>query len=148
MLNEEDVLFGLWKRRGAADETRAALSCIQHGLLQAGQDHLLDAICKAANGAFPPPTPGMAVLRFWVSGTKGTPRVRAWRAEAFAAGCAFVMVCMWGGHAAFHICGPGVQASWLCILGPAAIKAGHCILEVTSLCALATNLPMQREGCK
>ena len=58
MLNEEDVLFGLWKRRGAADETRAALSCIQHGLLQAGQDYLLDAIRKAAAGAFPPPTPG------------------------------------------------------------------------------------------
>ncbi|EIE23491.1 hypothetical protein COCSUDRAFT_65942 [Coccomyxa subellipsoidea C-169] len=54
MLNEEDVLFGLWKRRGAAEETRAALSCIQHGVLQQGQDYLLDAIRKAANNQFPP----------------------------------------------------------------------------------------------
>ena len=37
MLNEDDVLFGLWKRRGAANETRAALSCIQHGMLVRGQ---------------------------------------------------------------------------------------------------------------
>ncbi|BDA47386.1 probable transcription-associated protein 1 [Coccomyxa sp. Obi] len=54
MLNEEDVLFGLWKRRGVADETRAALSCIQHGLLQPGQDHLLDAIRRADANQFPP----------------------------------------------------------------------------------------------
>jgi transformation/transcription domain-associated protein len=59
MLNEEDVLCGLWKRRGAADETRAALSCIQHGVLQAGQDFLLDAISKAALGEFPAPSPGL-----------------------------------------------------------------------------------------
>lgn len=59
MLNEEDVLFGLWKRRGAAEETRAALSCIQHGMLQQGQDYLLDAIRKAANNQFPPPAAGL-----------------------------------------------------------------------------------------
>ncbi len=58
MLNEEDVLFGLWKRRGAAEETRAALSCIQHGVLQQGQDYLLDAIRKAANNQFPPLSAG------------------------------------------------------------------------------------------
>lgn len=58
MLNEEDVLFGLWKRRGAAEETRAALSCIQHGVLQPGQDYLLDAIRKAANNQFPPMSAG------------------------------------------------------------------------------------------
>jgi hypothetical protein len=58
MLNEEDVLFGLWKRRGAAEETRAALSCIQHGVLQPGQDYLLDAIRKAANNQYPPMSAG------------------------------------------------------------------------------------------
>ena len=60
MLNEEDVLFGLWKRRGVADETRAALSCIQHGLLQPGQDYLLDAIRRAAANQFPPMSAGAA----------------------------------------------------------------------------------------
>ena len=52
MLNEDDVLFGLWKRRGAASETRAALSCIQHGMLVRGQDFLEDAINKSQAGAY------------------------------------------------------------------------------------------------
>jgi hypothetical protein len=52
MLNEDDVLFGLWKRRGAALETRAALSCIQHGMLVRGQDFLEEAINKNQAGAF------------------------------------------------------------------------------------------------
>ena len=52
MLNEDDVLFGLWKRRGAANETRAALSCIQHGMLVRGQDFLEEAINKSQAGAY------------------------------------------------------------------------------------------------
>ena len=52
MLNEDDVLFGLWKRRGAALETRAALSCIQHGMLVRGQDFLEEAINKNQAGAY------------------------------------------------------------------------------------------------
>ena len=72
MLNEEDVLAGLWKRRGTADETRAALSCLQHGLTQAGQDWLLEAMRKASVGAFPAPTQGaehpsvLALPAFWL----------------------------------------------------------------------------------
>lgn len=68
MLNEEDVLCGLWKRRGAAEETRAALSCIQHGMLQAGQDYLLEAMSKAAHGQFPLPSPGPAPFLVNISG--------------------------------------------------------------------------------
>ena len=52
MLNEDDVLFGLWKRRGAAQETRAALSCIQHGMLVRGQDFLEEAINQNQAGAY------------------------------------------------------------------------------------------------
>ena len=55
MLNEDDVLFGLWKRRGAAQETRAALSCIQHGMLVRGQDFLEEAINKNQAGAYQSP---------------------------------------------------------------------------------------------
>ena len=55
MLNEDDVLFGLWKRRGAALETRAALSCIQHGMLVRGQDFLEEAINKNQAGAYQSP---------------------------------------------------------------------------------------------
>ncbi len=66
MLNEEDVLFGLWKRRGVADETRAALSCIQHGLLQPGQDYLLDAIRRAATNQFPPMSAGAAFTCLYI----------------------------------------------------------------------------------
>lgn len=55
MLNEDDVLFGLWKRRGAAAETRAALSCIQHGMLVRGQDFLEEAINKNQAGAYNSP---------------------------------------------------------------------------------------------
>ncbi len=55
MLNEDDVLFGLWKRRGSAQETRAALSCIQHGMLVRGQDFLEEAINKNQAGTYQSP---------------------------------------------------------------------------------------------
>lgn len=68
MLNEDDVLFGLWKRRGAAHETRAALSCIQHGMLVRGQDFLEEAINKNQAGAYQ--SPGEHSSRCAFSGSK------------------------------------------------------------------------------
>jgi hypothetical protein len=88
MLNEEDVLAGLWKRRGAADETRAALACLQHGMTQAGQDFLLEAMSKASMGSFPAASPGARMglyclclislqRRPWAAAPRPRP-VRAW----------------------------------------------------------------------
>ena len=71
MLNEDDVLFGLWKRRGAAHETRAALSCIQHGMLVRGQDFLEEAINKNQAGAYQ--SPGELCGRCAYFGTDRTP---------------------------------------------------------------------------
>ena len=54
-LGETEMLAGAWQRRGAADETRAALSCLQHGQLERAQALLADALRRAASGwpAFP-----------------------------------------------------------------------------------------------
>eukprot|EP00898_Chlorokybus_atmophyticus_P003741 jgi/Chlat1/4368/Chrsp29S04524 len=38
LLNEDDVLCGLWKRRCQTEETRAGLSLVQHGYWQRAQD--------------------------------------------------------------------------------------------------------------
>jgi len=53
------VLAGAWQRRGAADETRAALSCLQHGQLERAQALLADALRRAAGGwpAYPGASP-------------------------------------------------------------------------------------------
>lgn len=60
-LNEEDVLFGLWKRRCAAPETRSALAYLQHGNAEAAQDAFTEAMEKAAkpfdSGVNSPPRP-------------------------------------------------------------------------------------------
>ena len=53
-LAEGDVLAGLWKKRAAADETRAALSLLQHGAAERAQGALVDALRKAATGGFGP----------------------------------------------------------------------------------------------
>ena len=44
------MLAGAWQRRGAAEETRAALSCLQHGQLERAQALLADALRRAASG--------------------------------------------------------------------------------------------------
>ena len=62
MLNEEDVLFGLWKRRCAAEETRSALAHIQHGHVEAAQDVLLEAMHKQATGAYLTGTPSFNIV--------------------------------------------------------------------------------------
>ena len=63
-LGEAEMLAGAWQRRGAADETRAALSCLQHGQLERAQALLADALRRAASGwpAFPG-VPGMQAGR-------------------------------------------------------------------------------------
>ena len=52
-LGEEDVLAGLWKRKGAAEESRAALAAIQHGFLPRAQAVLTSAVAKADKNGFP-----------------------------------------------------------------------------------------------
>jgi transformation/transcription domain-associated protein len=47
MLNEEDVRYGLWKRRTITPDTRAGLSLIQHGFWQRAQEVFYNAINKA-----------------------------------------------------------------------------------------------------
>ena len=55
-LSEEDVLFGLWKRRCGNEETRSALSMMQHGNLEQGQEMFETCIQKAAQGQGEPVT--------------------------------------------------------------------------------------------
>lgn len=45
-LGEEDVMFGLWKRRCVTEDTRLALGQLQHGYLEDAQSTLLDALAK------------------------------------------------------------------------------------------------------
>lgn len=45
-LGEEDVLYGLWKRRCVTEDTRLALGQLQHGFLEDAQNTLLDALAK------------------------------------------------------------------------------------------------------
>lgn len=53
-LGEEDVMFGLWKRRCVAEDTRLALGQLQHGYLEDAQNTLLDALGKEWKGGAPP----------------------------------------------------------------------------------------------
>lgn len=55
-LSEEDILYGLWKRRCIHEATRAGLSLVQHGYLEQAQDVFLDSMkidtkAPAPNGA-------------------------------------------------------------------------------------------------
>lgn len=43
-------MFGLWKRRGATDETRLGVGQLQHGMLEQAQTTFLDALGRR----FPP----------------------------------------------------------------------------------------------
>eukprot|EP00899_Mesostigma_viride_P026573 jgi/Mesvir1/70/Mv13673-RA.2 len=46
-LNEEDMLFGLWKRRCQTEETRAGLSFVQHGFYPQAQEVFYKAMSAA-----------------------------------------------------------------------------------------------------
>lgn len=43
-LSEEDILYGLWKRRCIHESTRAGLSLVQHGYLEQAQDVFLESM--------------------------------------------------------------------------------------------------------
>lgn len=43
-LSEDDILYGLWKRRCIHEATRAGLSLVQHGYLEQAQDVFLDSM--------------------------------------------------------------------------------------------------------
>lgn len=51
-INEEDVRFGLWKRRPITLETRSGLSLVQHGFWQRAQDVFYQAMNKATQGGY------------------------------------------------------------------------------------------------
>ena len=55
-LGEEDVLAGLWKRKGAAEETRNALAAIQQGFLPRAQHILTSAMHKQDAGGYAAPS--------------------------------------------------------------------------------------------
>ncbi|KAJ7563398.1 hypothetical protein O6H91_03G108600 [Diphasiastrum complanatum] len=52
LLNEEDVRYGLWKRRTITPETRAGLSLVQHGYWQRAQDIFFQAMSKATQVSY------------------------------------------------------------------------------------------------
>ena len=43
-LSEDDILYGLWKRRCIHEATRAGLSLVQHGYLEQAQNVFLDSM--------------------------------------------------------------------------------------------------------
>lgn len=47
-------MFGLWKRRCVAEDTRLALGQLQHGYLEDAQNTLLDALGKEWKGGADP----------------------------------------------------------------------------------------------
>ncbi|KAH7432383.1 hypothetical protein KP509_07G020000 [Ceratopteris richardii] len=51
-INEDDVRFGLWKRRPITLETRSGLSLVQHGFWQRAQDVFYQAMSKATQGGY------------------------------------------------------------------------------------------------
>ncbi|KAG7584206.1 Protein kinase-like domain superfamily [Arabidopsis suecica] len=52
LLNEEDMRFGLWKKRSITAETRAGLSLVQHGFWQRAQSLFYQAMVKATQGTY------------------------------------------------------------------------------------------------
>lgn len=43
-LSEDDILYGLWKRRCVHESTRAGLSFVQHGYLEQAQEVFLNSM--------------------------------------------------------------------------------------------------------
>lgn len=52
LLNEEDMRFGLWKKRSITAETRAGLSLVQHGYWKRAQRLFYQAMIKAIQGTY------------------------------------------------------------------------------------------------
>lgn len=52
LLSEEDVRYGLWKKRTITPDTRAGLSLVQHGMWQRASDVFYMAMNKATQGSF------------------------------------------------------------------------------------------------
>ncbi|XP_010526797.1 PREDICTED: transformation/transcription domain-associated protein-like [Tarenaya hassleriana] len=52
LLNEEDMRFGLWKKRSITAETRAGLSLVQHGFWHRSQSLFYQAMVKATQGTY------------------------------------------------------------------------------------------------
>ncbi|KAM3364322.1 hypothetical protein ACQJBY_014578 [Aegilops geniculata] len=52
LLNEDDMRYGLWKRRSITAETRAGLSLVQHGYWQQAQTLFYQAMIKATQGTY------------------------------------------------------------------------------------------------
>lgn len=52
LLNEDDMRYGLWKRRSITAETRAGLSLVQHGYWQQAQNLFYQAMIKATQGTY------------------------------------------------------------------------------------------------
>ncbi|KAM3383848.1 hypothetical protein ACQJBY_008479 [Aegilops geniculata] len=52
LLNEDDMGYGLWKRRSITAETRAGLSLVQHGYWQQAQTLFYQAMIKAIQGTY------------------------------------------------------------------------------------------------
>jgi transformation/transcription domain-associated protein len=65
MLNEEDVRYGLWKRRTITPDTRAGLSLIQHGFWQRAQEVFYNAINKARQGSYNSGNVSKAEMCLW-----------------------------------------------------------------------------------
>lgn len=61
-LGEEDVLAGLWKRKGSVEESRVALAAVQHGYLPRAQNVLTAALRKHDAGGFANSAPRLAVF--------------------------------------------------------------------------------------
>ncbi|XP_076887806.1 uncharacterized protein LOC143538050 [Bidens hawaiensis] len=52
LLNEEDMRYGLWKKRSITGETRVGLSLVQHGYWQRAQSLFYQAMVKATQGTY------------------------------------------------------------------------------------------------
>ncbi|KAM7251269.1 hypothetical protein ACFE04_023152 [Oxalis oulophora] len=52
LLNEEDMRFGLWKKKSVNAETKAGLSLVQHGYWQHAQSLFYQAMIKATQGMY------------------------------------------------------------------------------------------------
>ncbi|KAL3681984.1 hypothetical protein R1sor_000006 [Riccia sorocarpa] len=65
MLNEDDVRYGLWKRRAITPDTRAGLSLVQHGFWQRAQDIFYQVMNRATLGAYNNGSTSKAEMCLW-----------------------------------------------------------------------------------
>lgn len=65
LLNEDDVRYGLWKRRAITADTRAGLSLVQHGFWQRAQEIFFQAMTKATQGTYNNGSTSKAEMCLW-----------------------------------------------------------------------------------